>query len=404
MSTQTQYEKFVLPNYGPPQMAISRGKGSWVWDEKDKPYLDLTSGIAVTGLGHCHPAWVKRLRNQAEILVHVSNLYANRNQSDLAEKICLQAGKGKVFFSNSGAETNEALIKLARLFGREKAGDREGKVFKVICAENAFHGRTMGGLSATPQAKVQKGFAPLLPGFAFARLNDLESFSKAIDDQTAAVMVETIQGEGGIHPASAEFLQGLRKLCTERNILLLIDEVQCGIGRTGSFFAFQQAGIQPDVIGMAKGLGSGFPIGAVWVAEPYTSLLAPGTHGSTFGGNPLACAAGLATLEIMEDQKIVEKVAKRSIRIHRKLNQLRETFPRHILEVRGRGYMIGLPLAVPVAPIIEACRKRGLLVLRAGEEVLRLLPPLTLKPSEFDQALDILESVFQNTAPPEESS
>ncbi len=404
MSTRSQYEKFILPNYDPPQIAIARGKGSWVWDEKDKPYLDFTSGIAVTGLGHCHPGWVKRVRKQAASLVHISNLYANRNQSELARKICRQAGKGKVFFSNSGAETNETLIKLARLFGRQKAGGEEGKITKVICAENAFHGRTMAGLSATPQAKVQKGFAPLLPGFAFARFNDLDSFRAAIDDDTAAVMIETIQGEGGIHPANEDFLQGLRALCTEREILLLIDEVQCGIGRTGSFFAFQQAGIQPDAIGMAKGLGSGFPIGAVWVAEPHATLFTPGTHGSTFGGNPLACAAGLATLEVMEDQKLVEKVAKRSIRIHRKLNQLREAFPRHILEVRGRGYMIGLPLAVPVAPIIEACRKRGLLVLRAGEQVLRLLPPLTLKPSEFDQALDILQSVFKNTAPPEETS
>lgn len=401
MKTSTLYKKYSLPTYGPPSLILEKGEGSYVWDENGKRYLDFGTGIAVTALGHSHPRWVKRVQKQAATLTHVSNLYGTRNQGELARALVQRAGAGKVFFSNSGAETNEALIKLARLYGCQKAGGKEGHIFRIVCAKNAFHGRTMGGLSATPKPKVQKGFAPLLEGFDFAELNQIDSFAREIGPQTAAVMIETIQGEGGIHPADPGFLKELRALCSEKEILLILDEVQCGIGRTGKTFAYQHTAIQPDALGMAKGLGGGFPIGAVWVSQEYAELFTPGSHGTTFGGNPLACAAALATLDTLEKEDLLEKVTKRSQKLLDRIRSLAKNYPDLILEVRGLGYMIGVSLTIPASCILEACRQEGLLVLSAGEKVLRLLPPLTLKNKEMDQGLDILESVFANLEPPQ---
>jgi len=394
MKTATLYEQFVLPTYPAPSLILQSGKGTRVWDEEGTAYLDLTSGIGVTALGHSHPQWVRLIRRQAAALAHVSNLFGNRNQALLARKIADYAGPGKTFFANSGAEANEGLIKLARLYGREKAGGHENRVFEVVCASNAFHGRTMGGLSATPKPKIQSGFAPFLDGFRFAQWNDLDSFRSAVSDKTAAIMVETIQGEGGVHPADTEFLQGLKQLCAEKKILFILDEVQCGIGRTGQFFACQHAGVRPDALGMAKGLGCGFPIGAFWVSEKYARLFTPGSHGSTFGGNPLACAAALATLEVIEDKDLIAKVDRQGKLLLKKLKKLQRKHPGLILEIRGRGFMLGVELSIPAATVLDASRKRGLLVLSAGENVLRLLPPLTIKPGELNQALDILGQVF----------
>ncbi|MDE3084560.1 MAG: acetylornithine/succinylornithine family transaminase, partial [Verrucomicrobiota bacterium] len=302
------YDAFVLKNYARPALTLVRGNGAQVWDDQGNCYLDFTSGIAVNALGHCHPHWIAAVQRQAGELIHVSNLFRNPNQAELARRLVQRAGPGRIFFCNSGAEANETLLKLARLHGVKKAGGQEGKCSKIICAKNAFHGRTFGGMSATPQEKIQKGFRPLVPGFAFGELNNLKSFADLIDEQTTAIFVETIQGESGINSCTTEFLAGLRSLCDKHNLLLLIDEVQCGMGRTGKFFAFEHAGVMPDAIGMAKGLGGGFPIGAMWVRENAAELFQPGSHGTTFGGTPLACAAALAVLDVIEKEKLLENV------------------------------------------------------------------------------------------------
>jgi acetylornithine aminotransferase/acetylornithine/N-succinyldiaminopimelate aminotransferase len=330
-------------------------------------------------------------------LIHTSNLFRNSNQAELARRLTAYAGPGRVFFCNSGAEANEALIKLSRLHGLKKAGGEEGKCYKVICAMSAFHGRTFGGMSATPQAKIQKGFAPLVPGFSFGELNNLQSFADLIDDQTAAIFVETIQGEGGVNGCTPEFLVGLRKLCNDHNLLLLLDEVQCGIGRTGKFFAYEYAGVQPDAIGMAKGLGGGMPIGAVWVRENAAELFQPGSHGTTFGGTPLACAAALAVLDVIEKEKLLEKVSINSTTWITALKQLAKDFPTQLLGVRGQGYLVGLQLASDPAPTVAALREAGMLAPVAGGNVIRLLPPLTATPDELAQSVEILRKVFAST-------
>jgi acetylornithine aminotransferase/acetylornithine/N-succinyldiaminopimelate aminotransferase len=264
----------------------------------------------------------------------------------------------------------------------------------VICARNAFHGRTFGGMSATPQEKIQGGFRPLVPGFAFADLNDLEGFARLVDDETAAIFVETIQGEGGIQPCTPEFLLGLRRLCTERNLLLLLDEVQCGIGRTGRFFAFEHADVRPDAIGMAKGLGGGFPIGAIWISEPHADLFQPGNHGTTFGGTPLACAAALAVLDVLEREDLLAAVRARSAPWLAELRAIAAAHPARVLAVRGEGYLVGLQFAADPAPVLAALRERGLLAAAAGGNVIRLLPPLNASPAELAESVAILRAVL----------
>jgi acetylornithine aminotransferase/acetylornithine/N-succinyldiaminopimelate aminotransferase len=392
-AAEAAYDSYVLRNYGRPAITLARGAGCRVWDDGGKRYLDFASGIAVNAVGHCHPRWVKAVSEQAATLAHVSNLYRNPLQGELARRLVGHAGPGRVFFCNSGAEANEGLLKLARLHGIRKSGE-EGKCHKVICANSAFHGRTFGGMSATPQEKIQKGFRPLLSGFAFGELNNLESFEALIDDQTAAIFVETIQGEGGVHPATPEFLLGLRALCNRYNLLLILDEVQCGIGRSGRFFAFEHAGVRPDAIGMAKGLGGGFPIGAIWIGEGAADLFQPGMHGTTFGGTPLACAASLATLDIIADEKLCEHVARVSVPWHAALARLAEEFPTQVTGLRGLGFMVGLQLASEPPPYIAALREAGLLAPLAGGNVIRLLPPLIATEAELAESVDILRRVF----------
>jgi acetylornithine/N-succinyldiaminopimelate aminotransferase len=398
-STADLYDAHVMKNYARAALTLVRGRGARVWDDQGKQFLDFTSGIAVSALGHCHPHWVAAVQKQAGELIHTSNLFRNPNQAELARRLIGYSGPGRVFFCNSGAEANEALIKLARLHGVKKSGGEEGKCYKIICAKNAFHGRTFGGMSATPQAKIQKGFAPLVPGFSFGELNNLQSFTDLVDDQTAAIFVETIQGEGGVNACTNEFLVGLRKLCNERNLLLLLDEVQCGIGRTGKFFAFEHAGVQPDAIGMAKGLGGGVPIGAVWVRENAAELFQPGSHGTTFGGTPLACAAALAVLDVLEKEKLLEKVSINSTTWITALKQLAKDFPAQLLGVRGQGYLVGLQLASDPAPTVAALREAGMLAPVAGGNVIRLLPPLTATPEELAESVDILRKVLTASAP-----
>ncbi len=392
-NTADLYDAHVMKNYARAPLTLVRGQGAQVWDDAGQVYLDFTSGIAVSALGHCHPHWVAAVQRQAAQLVHVSNLFRHPLQADLARRLVGYAGPGRVFFCNSGAEANEALIKLARLHGMEKSGE-EGKCYKIICAQNAFHGRTFGGMSATPQEKIQKGFRPLVAGFVFGELNNLDSFAALIDDTTAAIFVETIQGEGGINPCQPEFLSGLRRLCDQHNLLLLLDEVQCGIGRTGRFFSYEHAGITPDAIGMAKGLGGGFPIGAVWVGARFAELFHPGNHGTTFGGTPLACAAAHAVLDVLEQEKIMEQVRAQSAPWHESLRQLVVDFPRQVLAVRGQGYLVGVQVAGDPAPLLAAMRSRGLLAPSAGGNVVRLLPPLTATAEELAKSVEIFRAVL----------
>jgi acetylornithine aminotransferase/acetylornithine/N-succinyldiaminopimelate aminotransferase len=394
-STAEIYDAYVVKNYARPALTLVRGDGCSVWDDQGREYLDFTSGIAVSALGHCHPVWVEAVRRQAGELVHVSNLFRHPLQGELARQLVLRAGPGRAFFCNSGAEANEALIKLARLHGVKKAGGEEGKCYKIICAQNAFHGRTFGGMSATPQEKIQHGFRPLVPGFVFGELNNLASFAGLIDDLTCAIFVETIQGESGINPCTDEFLVGLRHLCDRHKLLLLIDEVQCGIGRTGRFFAFEHAGIMPDAIGMAKGLAGGLPIGAVWIRENAAEYFQPGSHGTTFGGTPLVCAAALAVLRVIDQEKLLANVSTNSGPWLQSLEKLAQKFPQHLKGVRGRGYMIGLQMADAPAPYHAALREAGLLTALAGHNVIRLLPPLIATRTHLDRSVEIIRGVLQ---------
>jgi len=393
-STAEIYDAYVVKNYARPALTLVRGDGCSVWDDQGREYLDFTSGIAVSALGHCHPAWVEAVRRQAGELVHVSNLFRHPLQGELARQLVLRAGPGRVFFCNSGAEANETLIKLARLHGMKKAGGAEGRCYQIICAQHAFHGRTFGGMSATPQEKIQHGFRPLVPGFVFGELNNLRSFADLINDQTCAIFVETIQGESGINPCTEEFLLGLRHLCDRHQLLLLIDEVQCGVGRTGKFFAFEHAGIMPDAIGMAKALAGGLPIGAVWIRENAAEYFQPGSHGTTFGGTPLVCAAALAVLRVIEQEKLLENVTANSGPWLQSLEQLAREFPRHLQAVRGRGYLVGLQMAGAPAPYQAAMREAGLLAPLAGNNVIRLLPPLIAKREHLDRSLAIIRRVL----------
>ena len=393
-STAELYDAHVLKNYARAPLTLVRGRGAQVWDDAGNSYLDFTSGIAVSALGHCHPHWVAAVQRQAAELIHVSNLFRNPQQGEVARRIVSYAGPGRVFFCNSGAEANEALIKLARLHGVQKSGGEDGKCYKIICAKNAFHGRTYGGMSATPQEKIQKGFRPLVPGFAFGEINNLESFASLIDSGTAAIFLETIQGESGINPCTPEFLRGLRALCDKHNLLLMLDEVQCGIGRTGRFYSFEYAGVTPDAIGMAKGLGGGFPIGAMWVRDRFAELFHPGNHGTTFGGTPLACAAALAVLDVIERDKLLEKVRAQSGPWHEALRKLAADFPKHISAVRGLGYLVGLQITSDPTPYIAALRERGLLAPSAGGHVIRLLPPLNATPEELAQSVEIFRAML----------
>lgn len=393
-STAELYDAHVMKNYARAPLTLARGRGTQVWDDAGNCYLDFTSGIAVSALGHCHPHWVASVQRQAGELIHVSNLFRNPNQGELARRLVGYAGPGRVFFCNSGAEANEALIKLARLHGVEKSGGEEGKCYKIVCAKNAFHGRTFGGMSATPQEKIQKGFRPLVPGFSFGEINNLQSFVDLVDDQTAAIFVETIQGESGINPCTPEFLLGLRRLCDQHNLLLLLDEVQCGVGRTGRFFSYEHAGITPDAIGMAKGLGGGFPIGAVWVRERCAELFHPGNHGTTFGGTPLACAAALAVLDVIERDGLLEKVRVNSARWTAELKKLAVDFPQQVVGVRGQGFLVGVQLASDPGAYLAALRERGLLAPSAGGNVVRLLPPLNVTTDELAKSIEIFRAVL----------
>lgn len=387
----TDHKKFLLGNYASPALEIIRGEGARLWDSQEKEFLDFTSGIAVTNIGHCHPHWTEQISKQAEKIVHCSNLFSIPEQVRLAQRLVSEIGTGKMLFCNSGAEANEGLIKFARL--ASETPDFQGKS-KILAAENAFHGRTMGALSATASPKYRKGFEPLLDGFEFAPLNDLEAWDRKLDDQTIAVLIESIQGEGGIHEAKDDFLQGLEKLCRERKALLMIDEVQSGIGRTGDFLAFQQSGISPDAVALAKGLGGGFPIGAFWISEQWTGVFKPGSHGTTFGGSPLACAAAHAVLDVIENEGLIAAAREKGHVLGTGLSRLVQSFPGILEGVRGRGLMLALALKEDPSEVIASMRENGLLVVAAAGNVIRFLPPLNVDDDAIEKALKVTEDAL----------
>lgn len=385
-SPENLQKKFLLPTYAP-ELLFVKGEGAWLWDDTGRKYLDFGAGIGVCSLGHCHPAISEAICRQASTLVHVSNLYMNSNQPRLAEKLVSKCFPGAAFFANSGAEANEGMMKFAR-----KHGSPKGR-YEIIAMEDSFHGRTLATLAATGRAKYREGFAPDMPGFSHVPFNDAGSLRKAITEKTCAVMLEPIQGEGGVMPAEKEYLREVREICDENEILLMFDEVQCGMGRTGSLFAWQHYGVRPDVVSLAKALGNGFPIGAFIVDEKYRNVLQVGTHASTFGGTPLACAAAIAVLDAFDKNSVLEKCAEKGRYIVQKINEMAEKQP-CVREIRGAGLMLGIVLDRPAAPLRGLTEKRGLLTLTAGENVLRLLPPLNVTLPEIDKALGIIENAL----------
>jgi len=379
----------LMNTYARFPLTLVRGQGSKVWDDAGKAYLDFISGIAVNTLGHAHPQLVAAISEQVATMLHCSNLFHIPKQQQLAAKLATLSGLAEVFFSNSGAEANEGAIKLARKYFFDQGSDRRG----IISATRSFHGRLLSTLTATGQDKVKHGFDPLPPGFGHVPLNDIDALRAAIRADTAAILLEPLQGEGGVNIAHPEYLQAVRKLCDEEGILLILDEIQTGMGRTGTMFAFEHAGIQPDILTLAKGLGGGVPIGALLATEKVAASFGPGTHGSTFGGNPLSCTAALTVIDVMEKESLLLNVAARGEQLLQGLLALSASFD-WIDEVRGQGLLLGLACSLEVAPIITACRDAGLLVLAAGPDVIRILPPLNVSAADIDEALGVLEEVF----------
>jgi acetylornithine aminotransferase/acetylornithine/N-succinyldiaminopimelate aminotransferase len=383
--------KYVIDTYGTQRhLAFVRGQGSRVWDADGNVYLDFLSGIAVNGLGHCHPRVVEAIKNQAETLLHVSNLYYIEPQVVLAQRLVQNSFAAKCFFCNSGAEANEAAIKLAR-----KWGHTDGTGPGIVTFKNSFHGRTIATITATGQEKFQRCFHPLVEGFRYAVLNDLESVEAAIDEGTCGILLELVQAEGGVNVASREFVHDMRKLCTERNVLLILDEVQTGMGRTGRLFAYEHYDIEPDIITLAKSLGGGVPIGAMLAGPKVADVFQPGDHASTFGGNPLASAAACATIEVMTGDGFLQTVRELSEYLFAQLQKITEPYD-FIREVRGLGMLLGVEFDSPVKGVVGKCIERRLIVGTAGETVLRLLPPLNTTKEEINEALGIIESVLED--------
>lgn len=387
-------DKYVMHTYGRFPVALRKGRGMRVWSTSGKEYLDFVGGIAVNVLGHCHPKVVVTIQKQAQRLIHVSNLYHIEPQVRLAKMLCTHSFADKVFFCNSGAEANEAAIKLVRKYASEQLGaGRSG----IISTLNSFHGRTLGALTATGQEKFHKGFGPLVPGFTYVPFDDLDSMKAAVSPETCAIILEPVQAEGGVQVPSPEYLKGVRKICDDNGILLILDEVQTGMGRTGTLFAHEQFGIVPDVMTLAKGLGAGVPIGAMLATDKVAASFQPKTHASTFGGNPLVCAAAITTLEvILEDGFVLDHVNRISRYFMDRLEQLKNVFSDKVVAVRGMGLLIGVELVRDALPIVNACLERGILVGTAGSgNVLRLTPPLIVEEKDIDVLITTLEDVLE---------
>ena len=379
---------YVLNTYTRTPVVFVKGKGSYLWDEEGKRYLDFFPGWAVSGLGHCHKRVVNAVSRQLKEIIHVSNNYYSKPQSQLAERLSKNSFGGRVFFCNSGAEANEAAIKLARAYGSE-----EGR-YKIITMDKSFHGRTLATLTATGQDKVKKGFAPLPEGFEHVPFNDISALKEAIDDITVAVMIEPIQGEGGINIADNDYMKELRTLCNAKDILLIFDEVQSGMCRSGKLFAYQHYGILPDAMTLAKSLGGGFPIGAMVVADKFVDCLKPGMHASTFGGSPIVCAAANAVLDAIEKDRLLENANKMGDYLLKQLNRLKRRYPKIINNIKHKALMIGIELNIEGKDIVERCFKRGLLINCTQVNILRIMPSIAVKKSEINKAVKILSEVI----------
>ena len=389
MNTQdvlAMFDKYVIANYGRLPKVITQGKGNRLYDLDGNEILDMFPGWAVSGIGHCHPKVVKAIQAQAEKLLHIDNTFYTVEQGTLAKMLSERAFGGKCFFCNSGAEANEAALKLARRHTpREK--------YKVITAEKSFHGRTFATLTATGQSKCHEGFHPLPAGFVYVPFNDIDALQEAFDDETAAVMIEPIQGEGGVNAATPEYMQTIRDLCDENGALMLLDEVQTCMGRTGRWFGYQHYEVVPDIISMAKALGGGVAVGAMMARPEIAASLVPGTHASTFGGNSLACAAAMAVIEAIEEEKLLDNAHTMGRYARQKLEELKEKYP-IIDHVRGMGLMIGIQLTMPGAPIVSRCLEKGLRVNCTQETVLRFMPSMTVSAEEIDTAIAILDEAL----------
>jgi len=376
-----------MNTYGRYPVRLVRGCGTRAWDDTGKEYLDFISGIAVNTLGHAHPALVAAISEQAQNMLHCSNLFHIPAQEALAEKLTQLAGIERAFFCNSGAEANEAAIKLARKYWYDKHSPRR----TIITATQSFHGRTLNTLTATGQDKVKIGFDPLPPGFIHVPLNDINALQQVVNGDTAGILLEPVQGEGGVNAVTDEYLQGVRDLCNDTGVLMLLDEVQTGVGRTGEMFAFEHTGMRPDILTLAKGLGGGVPIGAMLANESVAASFSPGTHGCTFGGNPLSCTAALTVLEVIEREGLLENVRTQGEHLLSGLGTLQQKHA-GIRDIRGQGLLIGVEFDCNVAEIIVHCREAGLLLLPAGLKVLRFLPPLNVTTVDIDAALGTLDT------------
>ncbi|OOG26796.1 aspartate aminotransferase family protein [Thioalkalivibrio denitrificans] len=383
----------LMKNYGRQPVAFERGEGVWLWDTEGRRYLDALAGIAVCGLGHAHPAVARALCEQAGTLIHTSNVYRIPLQERLAERLCALSGMERAFFCNSGAEANEAAIKLARLHGHARGIDTP----TVIVTEGSFHGRTLATLTATGNPKIQKGFEPLVPGFVRVPYGDLDAIARFANAEIAAVLVEPVTGEGGIRIPPAGYLGGIRELCDRHDWLMMLDEIQAGIGRTGRWFACQHEDVLPDVMSLAKGLGNGVPIGATLARGKAAGLFNPGSHGSTFGGNPLVCRAALAVLDTMEQEDLPARAAKMGRTLQDGLRKALEGIA-CVREVRGTGLMIGIELDRPCGELVGQALERGLLINVTAERVIRLLPPLILGEAEADILIETLAGLVQSFA------
>ncbi len=386
-------KQYLIQNYARQPLILERGKGCWVWDSSGKKYLDFVSGLGVNVLGHAHPRIVKAIREQAAKLIHVSNLYYHPYQGLLAERLAKLTGMNRAFFCNSGTEAIEGAIKLARAHSVKL---QKGK-FEVVALDNSFHGRTIGALSATGQEKYRKDFEPLVPGFSFARFNDVRSLESLVSDHTCALLIEPIQGEGGIFEMSREFMQAAANLARKTKALLILDEIQSGLGRTGDFLASKVYGINPDVVVLAKPLAGGLPIGAILATDEVADGLAAGMHGSTFGGGPLVCRAAIEFLSVLQDERLLHNARTIGNYFERRLLALKKKYP-FIREVRGRGLMRAIDLAMPSKPFVQMALDRGLIINNTHDTVLRFLPPLIVERKHVDQFYTIMDDIFSNTS------
>lgn len=385
-----QAEKYLIHTYNR-SVTFDHGEGMYLVDDGGKKYLDMGAGIAVSALGYSNEEYKQALKDQIDKLIHVSNLYFTEPMAKAAKYICQASGMDRVFFTNSGAEAIEGALKLARKYAYQKNQDSKGE---IIAMEHSFHGRTMGALSVTGTKHYREPFEPLIGGVSFAQYNDLDSVKELVTPDTCAIVLEGLQGEGGIHPAEPEFMKGLRRLCDEQDILLILDEIQCGMGRTGKMFSYQHYGIRPDIVTMAKALGCGVPVGAFAAVDKAARAMVPGDHGTTYGGNPLACAAVSKVFEIFEEKRLLDHVDQIAPYLKEQLVELQK---RHscIAEIRGKGLMQGMELTVPAARIVARAMENGLVLISAGEKVIRIVPPLIVEKEHIDEMCQILDKILE---------